>query len=401
MDKYFVCDTNVLLETPEVIHKHKIVILSHVNRELEKHKISGKDGLAYKARRATRYIEENLDQVLFDVKDYQVTFGEEFDNNYADNKIIECCLRNEYGVITNDLLLRQKARLYKIEIANLSEIGESFDYTGYKEVYLSPSELDKMFQSLDLNVYKLLTNEYLIIKDISTKQEDKNKEKVLSFLRWNGTSHVEVKLPSRNKISPQHYLQTCAIDLLYNKNIPIKIICGTFGSGKTYLATKAGVDFVKNRTDGYSKIMVVRNPIGSGEEIGFLKGSKDEKTADFFKPVVQHLKDGDFEAQLMEQNGQLIKEIPWHMKGLSIEDTFILVDEAEDLTKKIVKLLGTRLAKNSCIVFSGDFEQAEDKYAHNNGLKIAIENLKGDPLVGIIILTEDVRSEASKVFAKL
>jgi predicted ribonuclease YlaK len=89
------------------------------------------------------------------------------------------------------------------------------------------------------------------------------------------------------------------------------------------------------------------------------------------------------------------------MKGLSIDETFILVDEAEDLNKKLIKLLGTRIGTNSSIVFSGDIEQAEDKYVGNNGLTIAIEKLKGHPLVGIVVLKDDVRSEASKVFADL
>jgi PhoH-like ATPase len=89
------------------------------------------------------------------------------------------------------------------------------------------------------------------------------------------------------------------------------------------------------------------------------------------------------------------------MKGLSIQDTYILVDEAEDLSKRLIKLLGTRVAEGSVIVFSGDFEQAEEKYVHNNGLYQAIEKLKGHPLVGIVVLDEDIRSSASKAFAGL
>jgi PhoH-like ATPase len=103
----------------------------------------------------------------------------------------------------------------------------------------------------------------------------------------------------------------------------------------------------------------------------------------------------------MEQEGVLTKEIPFYMKGLSIEDTFIIADEAEDLTLKLVKLIGTRLGKGSNVVFSGDFKQAEDKYIYNNGLYLAVEKLKGHPLVGVVYLDEDVRSDASKVFAEL
>jgi predicted ribonuclease YlaK len=147
--------------------------------------------------------------------------------------------------------------------------------------------------------------------------------------------------------------------------------------------------------------MVVRNPLGSGESIGWLKGTKEDKTADFFKPFVQHLEGGEQEAIFLEQRGILTKEIPYFMKGLSIEDTFMIVDEAEDLDSKLIKLIGTRLGQNSCAVFSGDYKQAEDKFILNNGLLKAIDSLKGNKLVGVVFLEEDIRSEASKLFAEM
>ena len=111
---------------------------------------------------------------------------------------------------------------------------------------------------------------------------------------------------------------------------------------------------------------------------------------------------GNIEAKEMESNGQLIKEIPFYMKGLDIHDTFIVVEEAEDLTHKEIKLIGTRLGQNSCLVLSGDYHQAEKKYMNgNNGLFKVINNFKGNPLVGVVVLEEDVRSDASKVFVGL
>src|SRR5690606_20408150 len=128
-----------------------------------------------------------------------------------------------------------------------------------------------------------------------------------------------------------------------------------------------------------------------------LKGDKEDKTSDFFKPVIQNLDGGIFEAEQMIQRGQLIKEIPYYMKGITVDDSYMIVDEAEDLDVKLIKLIGTRLGKNSVIVFSGDYEQTEEKYRHNNGLLYAIDRLKGHPLVGIVVLDRDIRSEASKV----
>src|SRR5690606_7824353 len=144
-------------------------------------------------------------------------------------------------------------------------------------------------------------------------------------LKWTGEKLVPIKIPSTKKIKPLNDLQACAIDLIMDKDIPIKIIAGTYGSGKTLLSVKGGMYHVFEKGN-YSKLMVVRNPIGTGEEIGWLKGSKEDKTAGFFKPIIQHLEGGEQEAYYLEQKGQLIKEIPYYMKGLSIEDTFLLCD---------------------------------------------------------------------------
>jgi predicted ribonuclease YlaK len=404
-NKKVLIDTNCLIDTPEIITKYNVVLLSYVLKEVDKHKMSHNSELAYKARKATRFIEQNLDKITFDFKVYKCDHPD-LDDGYVDDKIITACLENGYKLATRDLLLKHKSIGFGIEIVDVSSTNSQIDdiYSGYKIVYMTKEEAKDVYNHLDENKWGLLVNQYLIIYDTyleGTPEKELEYEGHLGTMKWDGHSLVDIKLPSKQKVKAKNPIQECAIDLLWNKKVPIRIIAGTFGSGKTYLSVKAGIDFIKNRSDGHSKLMVVRNPIGTGEEIGFLKGTKEDKTGDFFKPIIQHLEGGEFEASLLEQNGQLVKEIPYYMKGLSIDETFILVDEAEDLNKKIIKLLGTRLGTNSSITFSGDIEQAEDKYVGNNGLTVAIEKLKGHPLVGIVVMKDDVRSEASKVFADL
>ena len=86
---------------------------------------------------------------------------------------------------------------------------------------------------------------------------------------------------------------------------------------------------------------------------------------------------------------------------MSYGSTFVFVEESEDMDLKILKLIGSRIESDSCVVFCGDYKQSEQKYRRNNGLFQLIEKLKGNPLVGIIVLNEDVRSEASKVFVDI
>jgi PhoH-like ATPase len=89
------------------------------------------------------------------------------------------------------------------------------------------------------------------------------------------------------------------------------------------------------------------------------------------------------------------------LKGISIDDSFVIMDEAEDLNTKLIKLVGSRIGENSCIVFTGDWKQSENRYKQDNGLLRLIESSKGNPLVGIVVLEEDVRSSTSKLFAEL
>lgn len=397
MTKYVV-DTNTLLDDLGLLEDKEVVILSHVLRELEKHKGNrDKRDLAFKARRATRWIKERKEAELvhFDLQDYTWNSEDPYENTYVDNMIVKACLVRGYGLITGDVLLQLKAEGYGIKLIESDESKAKDDsYQGFKEIIVTTDEeLAEIYED-NTNMYDLLINEYLII----------NFNGEFHCARWNGEFLVDIDLPPNRVVTAQNAHQACALDLLWDKDIPIKIITGTYGSGKTYLAVKTALEFVNgsNSKKKYGSLMMVRNPSGAGgEEIGFLPGSKDEKTADFFRPIIQHLNGGEFELAQMLQVNKIKKEIPWFMKGLSISDTFILVDEAEDLDKKTIKLIGTRLGKNACVVFSGDINQAEDKYTHNNGLVAAIEGLKGNPLVGIMCLQEDIRSEASKVFADL
>lgn len=393
-DKYFVVDTNALINHIQNLREYKKVLLTHILRELEKCKKSNNPYLAYKARVASRYIKDHEDEFVFDGKTYD---GSEIgDRYYEDNNIIKACIENNYGLITGDVLLRFQAKAYNIDVIDIDEINKhAKGYTGIRKLYFSDSLEDQEILAKiyvgDISFLDLNINEYLIIY-VNNKPVDK--------LRYDGNKLVKLKLPPKSIIQAKNEEQECAIDLLNNKEIPIKFILGEFGSGKSYLTVKMSLYKVIDKGE-HSKILVVRNPIGSGEEIGFLKGTKDDKTQDFFKPFVQHLEGGEQEAHYLEQRGQLMKDIPFYMKGLDIQDTFIVVDEAEDLDRKIIKMLGTRVSEGSVIVFCGDYNQAEEKFKYNNGLKFAVEELKGHPLVGIVKLSEDVRSEASKVFAKL
>lgn len=394
MTAKYLLDTNTLIDFPTIINKYPVVITSMVLRELEKLETQKRDNyeLTRKIVRAKQVLDANENVIFLDLKDYKLTINDEFDAQYVDNLIIQCCVDNGYGLLTKDRLLRFKAKMYNIPVIKPEKEAINDYYKGYYIATPSDGDLANFYENIDTNFYELETNEYLILRN--------EEGKTLQILRWDGQTHIGLKLPPSKYIKPMNDLQACALDLLTNKDIPVKFILGTYGSGKTFLNTKMAIYHVMEKGN-QAKIMMIRNPIGTGEQIGFLSGDKDEKTEGFFKPIVQHLDGGEQTAYFLEQRGILQKEIPFYMKGLSIDETFMLCDEAEDLNIQLIKLIGTRIGKNSVLTFSGDYNQAEGKYVNNNGLIHAVEGLKGNPLVGVVVLDLDVRSDASRIFAEL
>jgi PhoH-like ATPase len=188
--------------------------------------------------------------------------------------------------------------------------------------------------------------------------------------------------------------------LLNNKDIPIVAINGAVGSGKTFLSIRMALHHIVDKGNS-SKVLAVREAIGEGKEVGYLRGTFEDKTKLFFKPIEQSLSGGEFELQALIQRGVLESTIPFYIKGTTYNDTIIVCDESEDLSKKQLKLLGTRLGQNSRIFFAGDYKQSTVDSSERNAMVMMCNELKGNKNFGCVYLDEDVRSEASKIFANL
>lgn len=402
--KRYIVDTNVLMDYPEMIKEldGEIVIPVYVIEELDKLKNNN-----IKARKASRLLRELDNTIVIDLDSSieDVDMPSSLDMSRNDNKILALAKKNDYTVVSCDFLLLYKAKkIFKLNIIDaLNSRYES--YTGIKEVFLSKSSMEDMQLYMDYlnnpneNIFDLNVNQYLILynKDVQIEGTYKKLDKIV---RWDGERYVDLKLPPERVVKPLNDYQACAIDLVYNPDIPIKIISGTYGSGKTLIGSRIGV-FMTKELGYYRRVFCIRNPIGSGQEIGFLPGSKNDKIEDFFKALEDNLEGGEQEVERLYRDGMLEFEIPFYIKGRSLENSFILVEEAEDLSVKELKLVGSRIGKNSVICFCGDYKQAEKPYISNNGLIKLINETKNNKLVGCVVLKEDVRSSASKVFAEL
>ena len=401
MKKRKFLDTNAILDLQDKMFEYDFCISSISLQEMENIKTSGRkdEETKYKARKALHLLDENKDK-------YEVVIYTTAMENYIvekqleitpDAKIIASCAFSkgllpqdtDYVFVTNDIACKMIAsKVFGLEVESVGE--KENIYKGYRVIKGSSEQINAIMENMDLSDWNI--NEYLIIKNTD---DDSEKE-----MRFDGEKFVSLKLPSSKFIKAKNSLQRCALDILNNQDITIAAILGGYGSGKTFISLQMALYNVNEK--GYqSKILGVRSPQGEGKEVGFLPGDLNSKVEGFFEPLTQQLNGGEFELESLKQRGVLETNIPFYMKGTTYNDTILVVDEAEDLDEKQIRLVGTRVGSNSKIYFAGDYKQSVINITTNNALVKMCNEFKGNKQFATIYLGEDVRSSTSKMFANL
>lgn len=354
------------------------------------------EDVRYKARKLSHLLDEHYndyDVVVynFEISDYIVgTLG--LDATIPDNQIVGTAKyiseKEDVVFITNDICLKNIARSLGLEVCSV--VGKENIYKGYKIIRGTSEQINIAMENMDFSDWNV--NEYLIIQNID---DDSEKE-----MRFDGEKFISLKLPSSKFIKAKNSLQRCALDILNNQDITIAAILGGYGSGKSFISMQMALYNVQEK--GYqSKILGIRSPQGEGVDVGYLPGTLEDKTDNFFLPLVQQLNGGEFELESLKQRGVLESNIPYYLKGTTYNDTIMLVDEAEDLDEKQIRLVGTRVGSNSKIYFAGDYKQSVINTTTNNALVKMCNEFKGNKQFATIYLGEDVRSSTSKMFANL
>lgn len=396
MTKFY--DTNALLALKETAFEDFFACSHKTLEEIENIKTSGrKDSeVKYRARKVARLFDSNSNYMVcnFDYSRVVELIGSMGIELSPDSIIVaEAFLyskENDIEFVTDDINCKNIAKnIFGLSVTSVSNLDGDI-YKGYIQIEGTTDEINDKMLSLDYdNIY---VNEYCIIHNLD---DDKWSE-----MRYNGEVFEALRLPSSKAIKGKNSLQRCALDALLNKDIGVVAILGGYGSGKTYLAMQMAKYHVCEKGN-QTKILGVREPKGEGAEVGFLKGTFEDKTEQFFKPLEQQLDGGLFEMQSMQQRGVVEANIPYYMKGTTYNDTIIFVDEAEDLTEAQIRLVGTRLGENSRIFFAGDYAQSLFNKTSTNPLVKMCEEFKNNPNFACVVLDEDVRSSTSKMFANL
>ena len=190
----------------------------------------------------------------------------------------------------------------------------------------------------------------------------------------------------------------------------IKIISlvGRAGSGKTLLAIAAGLQqTIGLRENIYSRLIVSRPVQPMGKDIGFLPGTIEEKMLPWLSPIqdnLQHILGGDKNTlEMYVEKGKIEIEALTYIRGRSISNAFMIIDEAQNLTMHEIKTIITRVGEGTKIVLTGDIEQIDNIYVNeiSNGLAHAVERFKEYALAGHVTFKKGERSEVATLASKV
>ncbi len=445
--KNYVLDTNVLMHDPwcfRNFHGNNVYIPVTVLEELDH--LKTREGIAgYQAREAVRTLHRTIDGCGRQC----VTDGIELDNSIRllaafsedtcppfsapgnDNAILACAMRlrekdpnAETILVSKDVCVRIKAEICGITSQDYETDKIKTDelYSGQTELAMSAKSIDRLFKEgvKPPKAAELLPNQFVRIRQSGG-------DSPCAVARFDGTKLVPLKYDRHSAwgLRPLNLEQRMAFELLMDPAVPFVSITGGAGSGKTILATAVALEKVLEQRE-YRRVVFVRPTVPAGNDIGYLPGTEEEKLRPWmgsFYDAIDSLMQSDKDAgktkkaKRTEEGFQVdafiddfrrrgIFEIKTftYMRGRTIADAIVIVDEAQEITPHLAKLMLTRAGQRAKFIFLGD---PSDNQIDNvlvdsksNGLVYVVERLKHHALTGHVTLRHVERSELASLAEK-
>ncbi|WP_298227157.1 PhoH family protein [Gryllotalpicola sp.] len=421
-ERTYVLDTSVLLSDPKAMFRfaeHSVVIPVVVISELEGKRNDPEIG--YFARQALRYLDDlrvengRLDfpvpvgdggSLHVELNHSNMTVlpsGMQLGDNDARILAVAMNLHNDglaVTVVSKDLPMRVKASSIGLPAEEYrAELAVDSGYTGTADIDLSSGEMAKLYDRESLKssaVSGLPVNTSLVVHS--------DRGSALGRVIAEG----EFKLVRGDRdvfgVHGRSAEQRLAIDLLLDPEVGIVSLGGRAGTGKSALALCAGLEAVLERQQ-HKKIMVFR-PLYAvgGQELGYLPGDQAEKMNPWGQAIYDTLGALVSENVLDEivERG-ILEVLPLtHIRGRSLHDAFVIVDEAQSLERNVLLTVLSRVGQNSRVVLTHDVAQRDNlRVGRHDGVASVIETLKGHPLFGHITLTRSERSAIAALVTEM
>ena len=443
--KNLIIDTSVFLSDANCLykfHNNDIFLPIKVLEEIDKHK-KRQDAVGQNARQTIRNldllrargslskgvrIEKGLG-LLRVVKASELCLNElpaGLSHKVADHLILAGALtvnkqypKRKTIVVSRDINMRVIADSLEFltEDYSNSQVVENADkiYEGFSKLLVDEEFINQFYLGEELIIdkemsdeqkIKLYPNQFLML--VSSSNEKKTA--LARFINHKSPiSHiVDLKNEVLWGILPRNKEQSMAFDLLFDDEVPLVSLIGKAGSGKTLMAIAAGLEQTLGKKDAKYRRIVISRPVQPmGKDIGFLPGTLENKMLPWLKPIqdnIQFIMGNDktmLEAYV--EKGQIEIEALTYIRGRSISNAFVIIDEAQNLTAHEVKTSITRIGENTKIVLTGDIEQIDNVYTNetSNGLTYAVEKFKESELAGHITFRKGERSKLATAAAKL
>ena len=433
--KTYVLDTSACLSDANCIHNYAnndIIIPLKVLEEIDKHK-KRQDGVGTNARTIIRNFDDlrkkgNLQRGVRLGKGKGIlkvrgsdpnAIHKDLDSSIADHVIIATAMaeNNENGnrrtiMVSRDINMRvicDSLGLVSEDYTENQIIKKDSDlYKGFTEILVDDQVVDKFYDNEPIipeqeDYGKLCANQFIML--VSNSNEKKTA--LCKFIDYK--SPLEKVKEFKNGlwgVRAKNKEQSFALDLLMDPNVQVVSLVGKAGSGKTLLAIAAGleqimpnysIDQLNTKMNGkkfkkdeglYKRLVVSRPVMPMGKDIGFLPGSMEDKMAPWLAPIQDNLKflTGDDQTTLDDYMGRGLIEMEalTYIRGRSIANAFIVIDEAQNLTAHEIKTILTRVGEGTKIVLTGDIEQIDNVYINetSSGLVHAVEKFKELDLSG-------------------
>jgi PhoH-like ATPase len=434
MTKTLILDTNVYLTEAQSLFafgRANVAVPTIVLDEIDRHK-HRQDVAGLNARTMNRVLDKLrqkgslLTGVPLGTGKGKV-FAAQYDPRYmpagmeaedSDNKIIAIALRlkiegQDVAVISRDLNMRVKCDSFGIECYDYhpQQAVKSPDslFDGSVEVQIEDTSIDSFYEGSEVFLpeqkKKVYPNQYLMLKS----ENDEKKTALCRFISYDKPLKKVFVYKDIWGLSPNNREQKYAMDLLFDKSIQIVSLTGKAGTGKTLIAAACGLEQVLHDTrsqGGYDKLIITRPVQPMGRDIGFLPGTLEEKMMPWIAPLRDNLEYlfGDKGALEMHMEQGVIEiEAMTYIRGRSISNAFMIVDEAQNLTTHELKTIITRVGHGTKLVLTGDIQQIDNSYVDSvsNGLTHAVEKFKDYSIAGHITLHKGERSQLATLAAEI
>lgn len=272
------------------------------------------------------------------------------------------------------------------------------DYTGWHKWTPTSDEWMEFELSQHQKLpFELLENEYLLVYD-QWEPDTLCGQYVMKEgkLQKIGRNSIKSQVPTGPKGTKKVYMprndeQVWAFHLIKDRDTPIKLLTGTYGSGKTMLLVAEALELLEEKV--VDNVIWIRNNVrvDDTEDMGALPGTEFEKLEPFLGPFVDHA--GKEKVSTLLSKGSLIVQPLQTLRGRNLERSILLCSEAENLTKKHIQLIIGRAAEGTEVWFDADCRQRDRRaFEKSQGIETMIERFKGKPLFGYTHLTKSERS---------